>query len=156
MLKTMPHCFEFDNDEISTLPIWINLLGLRLDLWNSNVLSKIASKVGKPISTYKLTSTKERLSYVRVLVEVDVLKELVGIIHMKLPTGKSRDQQVVYEQVPKFCAMCKMFWHSTARRSVNKQPMCSKEAGPSKTGKNDDRAHAIRVMLRWIRSLQCS
>lgn len=48
MLKTMPHCFEFDESEISTLPIWIKLPGLPLDLWNSNVLVRLHPKWGSP------------------------------------------------------------------------------------------------------------
>lgn len=106
-------------------------------------LGKIASKVGKPILTDKLTSTKERLSYARVLVEVDESKELVQTNHMKLPTGKSRNQEVVYEHIPKFCATCKMSGHLTAGCNVNTQPATSKEAAQRKTTKTNDKAQTI-------------
>lgn len=73
----MPTCFDFGDEEISSIPVWRNLPGLPLECWNATALGKITSKVGKPISTDKLTYTKERLSYARVLVEVDTAKELV-------------------------------------------------------------------------------
>ncbi|XP_022872936.1 uncharacterized protein LOC111391888 [Olea europaea var. sylvestris] len=100
----MPPCFEFDDEEVSTMPVWVKLSGLPLDCWNSRVLSKIASKIGKPISTDKLTATKGRLSYARALVEIDASKELV----------------VEYEHEPKFCANCKMLGHTTKACNTNK------------------------------------
>ncbi|KAI3463914.1 hypothetical protein Pfo_020577 [Paulownia fortunei] len=122
LLKIMPSCFEFDDDEIRTVPVWINLPGLPLECWNTTALSKITSKVGKPLMTDKLTHTKERLSYARVLVEVDVAKELIRSIKIKLPNGKIREQQVQFEFELKFCEKCKMLGHSTEAWTVRDKP----------------------------------
>lgn len=67
-LHTMPRCFEFDDKEISTMPVGITLPRLPLDCWNPNASGRIISKVGKPIATdvHVLTSTKGRLSCARV------------------------------------------------------------------------------------------
>lgn len=62
-LKIMSRCFEFDDDEVSTMLAWVKLMGLPLDCWNSKALGKIVSKIKKPISIDKLTSIKGRLSY---------------------------------------------------------------------------------------------
>lgn len=62
LLKNMPSCFEFDDENYSTMPVWIKLPSLPLDCWNPRALTKIASKIGNPISTDKLTSRKERLA----------------------------------------------------------------------------------------------
>ncbi|KAL2511224.1 Uncharacterized protein Adt_16824 [Abeliophyllum distichum] len=113
MLKIMPHCFGFDDNEISNMPVWITLPGLPLACWNPTALGKIASMVGKPITTDKLTVSKERLSYARVLVEVDASLPLTRRIHLNLPTGL-RYQPIFYEHEPKFCNSCKMFGHSTS------------------------------------------
>lgn len=114
MLKVMPKCFEFGDEDISVMPVWIQLPGLPIDCWNANALSKITSKVGKPIATDMLTSTKERLSYARVLVEVDASKEQIKTINIKLPNGKTRNQSVVFEHKPKFCSNCMNFGHFSA------------------------------------------
>ncbi|XP_022880390.1 uncharacterized protein LOC111397618 [Olea europaea var. sylvestris] len=84
MLKVMPSYFDFDDKDVSTLPIWINLLGLPLEFWNTSALGKIVSKVGKPISTDKVTTTRGRLSYARALVEVDASIELVRCLGIPL------------------------------------------------------------------------
>lgn len=121
MLKVMPQCFEFDDHEICTLPVWVKLPGLPLDFWNPRALTKIVSKIGKPISTDKLTATKGRLLYARVLVEIDMSKKLVRSVAMNLPTGKFRVQPVEFEHEPKFCGNCKMFGHLTTACNVNKK-----------------------------------
>lgn len=115
--------------DITTLPVWINLLGLPLHCWNPRALSEIVSMVGKPILTNKLTYTKENLSHARLLVEIDVSEELVKSIQMKFPTRKTRNQGVIYEHIPKFCGVCKMFGHSTPSCNANKISKGRNEAG---------------------------
>ncbi|XP_020253878.1 uncharacterized protein LOC109830936 [Asparagus officinalis] len=51
-------------------------LPLKLNLWNAKSISKIASAVGRPITTDKLTANKQRLAYARVLVETTATPDL--------------------------------------------------------------------------------
>lgn len=128
MLKNLPKCFEFDkNDGISTVPTWITLPGLPLDCWNPNALSQIASKVGTPLTTDRITADKGRPTFARVLVEVDITEELVYSIAFRLPTGSTRVQPVIYEQLPKYCKYCKMFGHTVRECKVNAQATAAKE-----------------------------
>lgn len=111
ILKHMQPLFEFGACTASVIPTWILLPGLPIDLWNSKVLDKICSRVGVPLCTDRMTGLKERISYARVLVEVDIAKELVGEIPIKLPGGKLRMQDVIYENLPKFCTHCRIMGH---------------------------------------------
>jgi len=111
MLKNMPKCFRFGGEEIAIVPVWVQLPDLPLDCWNAKALSKIASRVEKPITTDKLTHSKERLSFSRVMVDVDASKDLVTSVEMKLPTGDIYVQSVVFEFTPKYCKKCKSFGH---------------------------------------------
>ena len=111
MLKIMPRCFRFGSEDLATVPVWIQLPDLPLDCWNARALSKIVSKVGKPISTDMMTRTKERISFARVLVEVDASKELITVVEVVLPTGVVYDQMVVFEVAPNYCKKCKAFGH---------------------------------------------
>ena len=67
--------------------------------------------MGKPITTDKMTLTKERISFARVLVEVDVKSEFVSVVEVGLPTGVVYHQSVIPEFTPKFCKKCKTFGH---------------------------------------------
>ncbi|KAL0287981.1 UNVERIFIED_CONTAM: hypothetical protein Sradi_7112700 [Sesamum radiatum] len=69
--------FWFSEDDISLTPVWATLPSLPLECWNPNALSKIGSKLGNPMAMDSLTMNMERISYARILVEVDASKELI-------------------------------------------------------------------------------
>ncbi|KAL2227676.1 UNVERIFIED_CONTAM: hypothetical protein Sindi_2126300 [Sesamum indicum] len=73
----MMDCFEFKEDDISLTPVWATLPSLPLECWHPNALEKIGSRIGIPIAMDSLTMKMERVSYSRMLVEVDVSKRLV-------------------------------------------------------------------------------
>ncbi|KAL0307067.1 UNVERIFIED_CONTAM: hypothetical protein Sradi_6124000 [Sesamum radiatum] len=111
LLKTMPDCFEFKEDDISLTLVWATLPSLLLECWHPNALDKIGSWLGTPIEMDSLTMKMERVSYARILVEVDASKKLVDHVEFILPNGVTRKQPVVYEYTPKFCSTCKRFGH---------------------------------------------
>ncbi|KAI5670954.1 hypothetical protein M9H77_11318 [Catharanthus roseus] len=94
------------------MPVWFTLLELPVNLWAEKALAKIYSKIGEPLCTDAMTEKRERVSYAQTLIEVDVTKELATEVYIKLPNGNSREQFVIYENVPKFCSFCKMLGHS--------------------------------------------
>ncbi|KAL2224952.1 UNVERIFIED_CONTAM: hypothetical protein Sindi_2952000 [Sesamum indicum] len=67
LLKHMPDCFEFKEDDISLTPVWATLPSLPLECWHPNALGKIGSRVGSPIAMDSLTMKMERVSYARIL-----------------------------------------------------------------------------------------
>ena len=81
----------------------------------------------------KLTATKERVSYARMLVEIDLLAGLRSSINVTLPNGNTFIQRVIYETLPKFCKHCKVLGHSTGA--------CSKSKEKARTIKKADSAH---------------
>ncbi|KAL0336700.1 UNVERIFIED_CONTAM: hypothetical protein Sradi_4881900 [Sesamum radiatum] len=107
----MPDCFEFKEDDISLTPIWATQPSLSLECWHPNALGKIDSRLGTPIAMDSLTMKMERVSYARILVEVDASKKLVDHIEFILPNGVIRKQPIVYEYTPKFCSTCNRFGH---------------------------------------------
>ncbi|KAK4438694.1 hypothetical protein Salat_0203900 [Sesamum alatum] len=78
LLKNMPDCFEFKEDDIILTPVCTILPALPLECWNPKVLGKIRSAVGNPIAMDSLTSKMERVSYAHILVEVDASKSLIA------------------------------------------------------------------------------
>ncbi|KAL0324954.1 UNVERIFIED_CONTAM: hypothetical protein Sradi_5064700 [Sesamum radiatum] len=110
-LRAMPDCFEFNEDGISLTPVWATLPSLPLERWHPNALGKIGSRLGMPISMDLLTMKMERVSYARILVEVDASKPLIDQVDFMLPNGVMRSQPVVYEFTPKFCQKCNRFGH---------------------------------------------
>ncbi|KAL0336699.1 UNVERIFIED_CONTAM: hypothetical protein Sradi_4881800 [Sesamum radiatum] len=104
-------CFEFKEDDISLTPVWATLPSLPLECWHPNALGKIGSRLGTPIAMDSLTMKMERVSYARILVEVDASKKLVDHVEFILPNGVIRKLPIVYEYTPKFCSACNRFGH---------------------------------------------
>ncbi|XP_028190711.1 uncharacterized protein LOC114376680 [Glycine soja] len=111
LLKVMPAFFDFGNEELSKIPVWVKLRNLPLELWNPQALGKILSKIGSPIRSDHLTASKGSISFARALVEVDASLELIDEVRFRLPTGKTFVQKIEYENRPSFCTHCKMIGH---------------------------------------------
>jgi hypothetical protein len=69
------------------VPVWVKFPNLPLKCWSTKCLSKITSMPEKPIQSDKLASTMSRLSYAKVLVELDLLDDLSNSIEIVLPNG---------------------------------------------------------------------
>ncbi|KAL0362201.1 UNVERIFIED_CONTAM: hypothetical protein Scaly_1175300 [Sesamum calycinum] len=104
------HCSSKQCRTVLT-PVWATLLSLPLECWHPNALRKIGSRLGTPIAMDSLTIKMERVSYARILVEVDASKPLVDQVDFMLPNGVMRSQPVVYEFTPKFCKKWNQFGH---------------------------------------------
>ncbi|KAJ6976254.1 hypothetical protein NC653_031943 [Populus alba x Populus x berolinensis] len=113
LLRPMPEFFDFFSAEMTRVTIWIKLPSLPLSCWSPQCLTKIASVLGKPLQSDRLTSSMSRLSYARVLVEVNMMDDLPPSFKVKLPNGDILTQSVVYETLLKFCKRCKVLSHTT-------------------------------------------
>ncbi|KAL5142856.1 hypothetical protein HKD37_09G025956 [Glycine soja] len=111
LLKVMPAFFDFGNEELSKIPVWVKLRNLPLELWNPQALGKILSKIGSTIRSDHLTSSKGFISFARALVEVNASLEFIDEVRFRLPIGKTFVQKIEYENRPCFCTHCKMIGH---------------------------------------------
>lgn len=71
-------------------------------MWNVIGLSKVASRVGKPICSDEVTATKVR-PFARVLVEIGLHKDMIDTIKISVD-GMIFEQPVIYEWIPLFCS----------------------------------------------------
>lgn len=55
----------------NSIPIWVCLPNLDLDFWSIEAISRIASILGNPLRLDSVTEGFIRISYARVLVEVN-------------------------------------------------------------------------------------
>ncbi|KAL9664729.1 hypothetical protein QQ045_020136 [Rhodiola kirilowii] len=61
---------NYELESVTALPVWVRFPGLNMHMHNEEILSMIASTIGKPIRTDDFTAGSEKLSYARVLIEV--------------------------------------------------------------------------------------
>lgn len=112
ILKEWSPDFNFKRDMLRTLPIWIKLPQLPLKMWGASSLGKIGSAIGNPLFTDECTANKLRVSYARILVEVDITQQLKETIAIEDGDGKKIQQKVEYEWKPKYCETCQKIGHT--------------------------------------------
>ncbi|KAK4389647.1 hypothetical protein Sango_2301700 [Sesamum angolense] len=100
------------------------------------ILARDQLWVEHPIAMDSLTMRMERVSYARILVEVDASKALVDHVEFKLPNGVTRRQSVVYEYTPKFCTECNRFGHHKSSCGDNQQPTTAAATATAAVGKS--------------------
>ncbi|XP_074300200.1 uncharacterized protein LOC141631428 [Silene latifolia] len=70
-----------------------------------------------------MTTNKSKLAFARVLVDVDLSKELPKAVQIKSPYRGTLLQKVEYEWIPHFCSVCKRVGHSKERcNTANPKP----------------------------------
>ncbi|XP_058742592.1 uncharacterized protein LOC131615107 [Vicia villosa] len=111
VLKTWRPDFNPKDDMVRTLPIWVKLPQLPLHLWGERSLNKIASAIGAPLVTDECTTHKLRVSYARMLIEVDITQKMLDEITITYNEGKKRKQAFEYEWRPYFCERCQKIGH---------------------------------------------
>lgn len=94
-------------------------------------MPEICSLIGNLLCTDSFTRRKDRISYAKVFIEVDVAKKLPREVIIHMPNGSIRDQHFSYENPPKYCTDYSMLGHSLLgckkRQSSKDQP--TEEAG---------------------------
>ncbi|XP_058776305.1 uncharacterized protein LOC131650615 [Vicia villosa] len=104
--------FRLKDDFLRTLPIWIKLPQLPLCLWGEMSLNKIGSALGIPLVTDECTANKLRVSYARILVEMDITKDLPTELTIRDKDGTKFLQPVEYEWKPMYCKRCQKPGHN--------------------------------------------
>ncbi|XP_011007500.1 PREDICTED: uncharacterized protein LOC105113160 [Populus euphratica] len=112
LLQVMPDFFYFKPNDMTKLPTWVRFPNLPLRCWTPLYLSKLASVIGKPIHCDDSTTNMTRLSYARVLIEVDFLGDLPSSVNVILPNDSNLAQQVLYESLPHFCKSSHVLGHT--------------------------------------------
>lgn len=103
--------FDLYEEVLRVIPVWCTLPKLPLHCWGKKSLSRIVSAIGVPLYADDCTSKQLRVSYARVLVEVDITKPLVKQVRIRDRVGKEFAQLVVPEWYPYYCPKCHNVGH---------------------------------------------
>lgn len=111
MLAEWKPNFKLKKDMMRTIPVWVQFPQLPLHLWGTKNLGKIASVLGKPLMTDECTTSRYRISYARILIEIDITQELINEISITDNKGEKMQQRVEYEWKPPYCTKCQRNGH---------------------------------------------
>lgn len=94
------------------VPVWLRFPGLSLQLWTLTILSRIASKLEKPLLAENATIQRTRLGAPRILVELHQTKEVISQVKIRV-CDQIILQKVEYDRFPKPCEVCDKWGHIT-------------------------------------------
>ncbi|XP_074283816.1 uncharacterized protein LOC141608352 [Silene latifolia] len=111
ILKQWSPTFSKEMDSVSVVPAWVLFPDLDPFMWSEKVLSKMASVVGKPLFADLPTTFKSKLSFARVLVEVDVAGTLPTSVTLSSPYHGEVEQRIIYEWLPYYDPLLRKLGH---------------------------------------------
>ena len=135
---------SLEREGLQVVPVWVKFPNLKLHLWSQNMLSRIASLIGKPLFTDMMTAHRSILTYARVCVEISIDDELPEKVFLQEPNGIMFEQVVEYEWVPSFCKHCNVFGHLEAKCN-NKKPSVKQVWRPKVTSAEPEVAQSSGV-----------
>ncbi|XP_021767732.1 uncharacterized protein LOC110732122 [Chenopodium quinoa] len=124
-----PWCrnFDFHAEILRTISLWVKFPNLPLNCWESDTLTRLGSLLGVPICADECTTRQLRVSFTRVLIEIDVTKPMPTSIWVERPSKELLEIRVVYEWAPPFCSKCNKIGHDCSvkppmPKQASKQP----------------------------------
>ncbi|XP_057785646.1 uncharacterized protein LOC131003182 [Salvia miltiorrhiza] len=120
----------------SLIQVWTRIYYLPHEFWHPELLTSIARAIGTPIKMDGPTFNGEVGHFARILIEIDVSKELTYTI----PVSRGFecfDVELSYENLPYFCGICHAVGHSSThcRRKPEEQALAEESVGA--LGKED-------------------
>ncbi|CAO2817618.1 unnamed protein product [Amaranthus hypochondriacus] len=113
--------FDFKEEIMRVIPVWIRLPNLPLHCWGEDTPSRIVSAVGVPVIADECTAKQLKVSYARVLVEVDITQDLVKEITVRDSTGREFVQKAIPEWKPFYCRKCNKVGHDCKDTNIETQ-----------------------------------
>ncbi|XP_058733900.1 uncharacterized protein LOC131605574 [Vicia villosa] len=75
--------FCLARDAIEELAIWVRIYGLPIEYYDNSVLSYIVDQIGKTVKVDKNTLTRAKIKYVRLCIQVNLMKLLLAMLSIK-------------------------------------------------------------------------
>ncbi|XP_021765919.1 uncharacterized protein LOC110730423 [Chenopodium quinoa] len=140
IIKPWSPKFDFGAEILRTIPLWVKFPNLPLNCWGPETLSRIGSFLGIPICSDECTTRQLKVSFARVLIEIDVTKPLPKSVFVESPSKETLELKVVYEWTPPFCSKCNKVGHDCSvkalaapKQSMTAAPKQSVNAAPKQS-----------------------
>ncbi|KAL2248147.1 UNVERIFIED_CONTAM: hypothetical protein Sindi_2667000 [Sesamum indicum] len=100
--------------ESSLIPIWVCFSELPAHLFHKDALFAVANMIRTPLQIYDCIFNQSKHSKARIGIEIDLTKLLVEGFDIQI-NGVIIHQKVEYEQLPKYCNLCKHVGHDNLK-----------------------------------------
>lgn len=152
--------FTPESPPITSASVMVEFRGVPYLFFNRQSLSRIATAIGLPIGLAPETKRKENFEVAKVLVKVNLTKELPTRIVSGLSNGREMDITVSYPWLPPKCNSCNVYGHDTfhcihkvlSQHSVWRSTRSRSRPSNSRGSRNswEGRSRGPKLVQRWI------
>ncbi|XP_043699848.1 uncharacterized protein LOC122650502 [Telopea speciosissima] len=116
-LLLLEHWNENQEWGFQSTDFWVQIHEVPLELFNLEVASQLAAKVGQPKQVILVQGFQfgAKVRYVRARVHISIVKPLRQSITVKRRSKNSSTVLLRYERLPSFCYFCGLFDHEVKR-----------------------------------------
>ncbi|XP_075085157.1 uncharacterized protein LOC142168375 [Nicotiana tabacum] len=118
IMKAWSADFNLHDEVWKIIPLWVRFPNLPLNCWSMKALSKLGSALRNPVYADECTTGSIRISYARMVIEMDVNKLLPRTVKLQDLNGKTIQQEITYDWEPSFCAKCLKIGHDCNKVKV--------------------------------------
>lgn len=111
---------SYEKASIESVPIWIKLPKLNVMYWSEYMLKDIVDYLGTVLKADTSTITKSRMSYARVLVDMNIVAVL-QMSHTSRMRMMNSYPNLFSLILPVWCGKCSQFWHTPMDCRMGKQ-----------------------------------
>ncbi|KAL1209714.1 hypothetical protein V5N11_004868 [Cardamine amara subsp. amara] len=97
--------------EVKTVPLWVHLKNVPMDMFSWKGLSFVTSVVGEPVRLHPETAQCSNFKIAKVFVNADFSKELPRVMNFATPAGKEAKVEFSYPWLPSRCTRCEKWGH---------------------------------------------
>ncbi|KAL0921107.1 hypothetical protein M5K25_008142 [Dendrobium thyrsiflorum] len=144
--------FRPKRENLKSVPIWIKIHDLPLVCWNSEGISRIASKIGIPLAVDALTAQRTRLTFARVCVQVSADAVFPEEVPISLE-DEVFSLKIQYEWKPSPCEHCKSLSHLSSycpTKPTSSEPQTAPAKNPkggfAARGRSSSRKPSLRSL----------
>ncbi|XP_019257718.1 PREDICTED: uncharacterized protein LOC109235930 [Nicotiana attenuata] len=149
ILKQWETDFDISKETNRIVPTWVILPGLPIQYWATENLGRIASYLGKPVCTDKLTAQGDRISYARVLVHIDISQHLPEHILIEDEKGGFKEQKLEYEWKPSYCQDCLQIGHIAGNCKKEQENEFKHEKGEEQNRRRRRQTQKKQQTTQW-------
>ncbi|XP_070042176.1 uncharacterized protein LOC142169194 [Nicotiana tabacum] len=111
ILKPWTPDFDFNEEFPTEIPLWVQFPKLPMNCWGHDSLSTMASAIRTLIYADECTANKTRVSFARMLIEVNITKELPLELMVMDSNSRKFTQQGGYDCKHEYCQKCLVVRH---------------------------------------------
>ncbi|KAG2310967.1 hypothetical protein Bca4012_025465 [Brassica carinata] len=111
---------EKTEQEQTSIPMWVFLKNVPMNMFSWDGLSFMTSPVGKPVRLHPETASCSRFDVAKIFVNVDLTKELPKSINFS-KNGKDFLVDFIYPWLPTRCKLCEKWGHSEKKCLMSKR-----------------------------------